>query len=40
MLDIKPYIRDLDSKSETNHGCIKKIKGVSEVEIEKKIRRV
>ena len=38
MLDIKPYIRDLDSKFDANHGWINKIKGVSEVEIEKKIK--
>jgi len=40
MLDIKPCIRDLDSKFDANHGRINKIKGVSVVEIEKKIRRV
>jgi len=38
LLDIKPYIKDLDSKSDANKGWIEKIKGVSSVEIEKKIK--
>ncbi len=37
MPDIKPYIRDLDSKSDANDGWINEIKEVSAVEIEKKI---
>lgn len=37
LLDIKPYIKGLDSKSDANGGWIDEIKGVSLVEIEKKI---
>jgi enamine deaminase RidA (YjgF/YER057c/UK114 family) len=38
LLDIKPYIKDLDSQSDANRGLIDKGKGVSSVEIEKKIK--
>jgi len=38
LLDSRPYIKDLDSRPDATDGWMSKIKGVGEVEIEKKIR--